>query len=260
MWRVPSLALLPLLLAAADTAQAQQAHQAQPVAESASGAAVSVSEAAAAPAAVFPSPVRSANGAAYFIEMRSAQAVVRKASTRHAATPPSRLVLEALAANQLGVLEKLNRVDAQRLRRLNTLVVPAAWADDELAYSPFPQDYPWATSKAQTIVVDQAAQAFGAYEYDGSSAGARSVPARAARRRRVCSNSVGARAGTPVQRIRRGTSSGTSTSSRHAASRFTNTRCPAAPAVMGACACSSATRSGSTSGARRDGKALRERR
>jgi hypothetical protein len=159
MWKVPCFAML--LLAAAGTSQAQQA---QPViVEPASVGGAAPSAPVAGPSG-FPVPVRSAHGAAYFIESRAAQPV-RNASARSAALPSSRFVLEALAPDQLAVLEKLNRVDASRLRRLHTLVVPAAWADDELAYSPFPQDYPWAASKAQTIVVDQEAQAFGAYEY-----------------------------------------------------------------------------------------------
>lgn len=72
---------------------------------------------------------------------------------------------DALTPEQLGVLEKLNRVDAARLKRLKTVVVPAYWTPDENAYSPFPQEWVWAADKPKAIVVDQVAQAFGAYEY-----------------------------------------------------------------------------------------------
>jgi lipoprotein-anchoring transpeptidase ErfK/SrfK len=73
--------------------------------------------------------------------------------------------LDGLSPAQLGVLEKLNRVDAARLGRLDAIVAPAEWTDEELIYSPFPQDYAWAADKPTAIVVDQTAQAFGAYEY-----------------------------------------------------------------------------------------------
>jgi lipoprotein-anchoring transpeptidase ErfK/SrfK len=158
MWKVSCFVIF-LLVAAGDS----QAQHAQPAVDPALADAIAPNVPVAASAAL-PPLVRSAAGAAYFIESRAAQPV-RKRSARSANVAPSRLVLEALAPDQLAVLEKLNRVDASRLRRLNRLIVPAAWADDELAYSPFPQDYPWAASKAQMMVVDQAAQAFGAYEY-----------------------------------------------------------------------------------------------
>jgi lipoprotein-anchoring transpeptidase ErfK/SrfK len=110
----------------------------------------------------------SVTGMTYVIEARAAQPDAQRVSTRgHAASKnmERRSKLEGLTAAQLGVLEKLNRVNASRLARLDTMVRPAEWSPDELAYSPFPQDYPWAAGTAKTIVVDQAAQAFGAYEY-----------------------------------------------------------------------------------------------
>jgi hypothetical protein len=73
--------------------------------------------------------------------------------------------LDALTPEQLAVLEKLNRVDAPRLKRLKTVVMPAAWMDNENAYSPFPQEWAWAVDKPKAIVVDQISQAFAAYEY-----------------------------------------------------------------------------------------------
>lgn len=73
--------------------------------------------------------------------------------------------LDALAPEQIAVVEKLNRTNASRLKRLKTIVIPATWVNDENAYSPFPQEYDWAADMPKAIVVDQAAQAFAAYEY-----------------------------------------------------------------------------------------------
>jgi lipoprotein-anchoring transpeptidase ErfK/SrfK len=65
---------------------------------------------------------------------------------------------------QLAVLEKLNRADVTHLSRLDALVVPSVWDDDDLRYSPFPLQYRTATHLAKLLVVDQPAQAFAAYE------------------------------------------------------------------------------------------------
>lgn len=65
---------------------------------------------------------------------------------------------------QIALLEKLNRRDVEHLVRLEQMVVPEAWLDDELAYSPFPALWPWAESQTKVIVVSQPAQVFGAYE------------------------------------------------------------------------------------------------
>jgi hypothetical protein len=73
--------------------------------------------------------------------------------------------LDALTPEQIAVVEKLNRVNASRLKRLATVVIPATWLDDENAYSPFPQEWAWAADHPKAIVVDQVAQAFAAYEY-----------------------------------------------------------------------------------------------
>lgn len=70
-----------------------------------------------------------------------------------------------LTPQQLSILEKLNRVDAARLKRQPMVVLPEKWVDDELAYSPFPKEYAWAADKPKALVVDQVAQAFAAYEH-----------------------------------------------------------------------------------------------
>ena len=65
---------------------------------------------------------------------------------------------------QLALLEELNRADAIRLRRLEVLVVPLVWHDDDLRYSPFPLRYPAGAGLPKLLVVDQPSQAFAAYE------------------------------------------------------------------------------------------------
>lgn len=70
---------------------------------------------------------------------------------------------------QIEVLEKLNRRDREHLVRADPpipgLVVPGSWDVDPLAYSPFPAEWSAASGIPKSIVVDQPAQAFGAYEY-----------------------------------------------------------------------------------------------
>lgn len=67
-------------------------------------------------------------------------------------------------ADQLGVLEKLNRVDEHYLRRLRLLVVPDEWPSDERAHSPMPADYPAGAPYPTLLVVHLPGQVFGAYE------------------------------------------------------------------------------------------------
>jgi hypothetical protein len=66
---------------------------------------------------------------------------------------------------QLAILELLNRADIRHLPALPALVVPAAWYDDALLYSPFPmRSDGWLGERPKHLVVDQAFQAFAAYE------------------------------------------------------------------------------------------------
>jgi hypothetical protein len=69
---------------------------------------------------------------------------------------------------QIDVLEKLNRRDRTHLPRTEPvvpgLVVPAAWIDDPLAYSPMPAEWPAAAASAKALVVHQPLQVFAAYE------------------------------------------------------------------------------------------------
>lgn len=71
--------------------------------------------------------------------------------------------LAQLTPSQRAILEKLNRADLAHLGRLDRLVVPAIWSDDELRYSPFPLSYREAIGLPKLLVIDQAAQAFAAY-------------------------------------------------------------------------------------------------
>ena len=74
------------------------------------------------------------------------------------------------AADQIAVLEKLNRRDAANLLRpepkVPGLVVPAEWPapDDHIALNPLPDELPWASAHPKAIVVHQPWQAFAAYE------------------------------------------------------------------------------------------------
>ena len=70
--------------------------------------------------------------------------------------------------SQIDILEMLNRRDREHLLRAEPpvpgLVVPIAWSEDPLAYSPFPATWVAAEPHAKAIVVHQPMQAFAAYE------------------------------------------------------------------------------------------------
>jgi len=74
-------------------------------------------------------------------------------------------VRDRFTADQLVVLQKLNRADLDHLDRLPSLVVPDVWVDDELAYSPMPRRFPSGQQHPRVVVVYTPAQVFGAYEY-----------------------------------------------------------------------------------------------
>jgi hypothetical protein len=93
----------------------------------------------------------------------------------HAGEPPRRFHIEKRAvgtlpiaerfdANQIAILEKLNRADAQHLDRLIELVVPEWWSLDERAYTSLPAWYEPASSYPKLVVVYVPGQVFGAYE------------------------------------------------------------------------------------------------
>jgi hypothetical protein len=68
-------------------------------------------------------------------------------------------------SSQLELLQKLNRVDFDHLVRLDRIVLPDIWVEEQLAYSPLPRFYSWAASYPKLIVVYQPAQVFAGYEY-----------------------------------------------------------------------------------------------
>jgi hypothetical protein len=83
----------------------------------------------------------------------------------HEEPPASEAALgSAFPGSRLEILEALNRADATHLVRLKQLVAPDTWADDRLAYSPFPLQYGWRMDAPKLLVVDQPSQAFAAYE------------------------------------------------------------------------------------------------
>lgn len=100
----------------------------------------------------------------YIVHTRQQTPATRVIAAADSITTPVE-PLEGLTPDQIAIVEKLNRANGARLKRLKTVVLPTTWVGDELAYSPFPQEYPWATDKPKALVVDQGAQAFAAYEY-----------------------------------------------------------------------------------------------
>ncbi|MBM3775373.1 MAG: L,D-transpeptidase, partial [Acidobacteria bacterium] len=79
-------------------------------------------------------------------------------------TKTSAKVERRFDANQIALLEKLNRADRAHLDRLSVLVAPDRWDLDELAYSPLPHEPRWAYGRAKALVIHVPGQVFGAYE------------------------------------------------------------------------------------------------
>jgi lipoprotein-anchoring transpeptidase ErfK/SrfK len=77
---------------------------------------------------------------------------------------------QQFTADQIAVLERLNRRDLEHLLRAEPkvpgLVVPLIWPapDDLVALSPLPDGFPWAETLPKAMVVHQPWQAFAAYE------------------------------------------------------------------------------------------------
>jgi hypothetical protein len=72
--------------------------------------------------------------------------------------------LSRFSSDQLELLGKLNHADSVHLARLTRIVVPDRWGADEILYSPMPHAVPQLSQEKKAIVVDLAAQVFGAYE------------------------------------------------------------------------------------------------
>jgi hypothetical protein len=83
-----------------------------------------------------------------------AQTPNRSVGHRIESQADDRPALEArFSPHQIAILEKLNRADHDHLDRLRDLVVPEAWLDDELAYSPAPMRYEPAAGHSSLLVV-----------------------------------------------------------------------------------------------------------
>jgi len=87
----------------------------------------------------------------------------KKANLSYHLEPPR--PLSRFAANQILLLEKLNRADRAHLAGLKSVIVPNQWDLDLLAYSPMPLLVPWLSDQRKALVVELSGQVFGAYEY-----------------------------------------------------------------------------------------------
>jgi hypothetical protein len=88
------------------------------------------------------------------------------ASYRIESPPPSAANLRSqYEPEQIALLEKLNRADAQSLPRLKVLVIPERWDLAELSYSPLPRKYPSVERYPKFLVVYLPGQVFGGYEF-----------------------------------------------------------------------------------------------
>jgi hypothetical protein len=73
--------------------------------------------------------------------------------------------LSRFSSEQVALLTKLNRADTAHLAGLTRIIVPDRWDSDELLYSPMPRTAPSLLSEKKGVIVDIAAQVFGAYEH-----------------------------------------------------------------------------------------------
>jgi hypothetical protein len=73
--------------------------------------------------------------------------------------------LSRFTADQIALLAKLNHADSAHLAHLPLILIPDRWDADQLLYSPMPQAAPQLLQEKKAIVVDLAAQVFGAYEF-----------------------------------------------------------------------------------------------
>src|SRR4051794_11096572 len=78
--------------------------------------------------------------------------------------PFSPAIQRQMTAAQLGLLEKLNRMDLVHLARATTVIAPDRWTAGELDYSPLPRVWTGGDPEEKLIVVHQPSQVFGAYE------------------------------------------------------------------------------------------------
>jgi hypothetical protein len=72
--------------------------------------------------------------------------------------------LTGRTAEEIAVLEKINRADKEHLPRLERLIIPSRFDAPELAYSPLPRSVPELAGNPKSLVVHQPHQVFAAYE------------------------------------------------------------------------------------------------
>jgi hypothetical protein len=73
--------------------------------------------------------------------------------------------LSRFDADQMFLLEKLNRADARHLAHLRRLIVPDTWDLAPIVYSPMPQSVALLSDEPKALVIDLPTQVFGAYEF-----------------------------------------------------------------------------------------------
>jgi hypothetical protein len=73
--------------------------------------------------------------------------------------------LSRFTPHQLALLMKVNHSDSAHLAHLKRILVPDCWNLEELLYSPMPYTLEQLSNESKAIVVDVAAQTFGAYEH-----------------------------------------------------------------------------------------------
>jgi lipoprotein-anchoring transpeptidase ErfK/SrfK len=76
----------------------------------------------------------------------------------------SAAVLSKATAEQLAILEDLNRVDLAHMKRTAPIVIPREWIYEDTAYSPLPLTSSWAAGFSKALIVHQPSQVFGGYE------------------------------------------------------------------------------------------------
>jgi len=69
------------------------------------------------------------------------------------------------SAPQQAVILSVNRIDADNIAKLDTLIIPADMSGSVIQYSPFPQSAPFLKDVEKIIFFSYPAQYFGAYEY-----------------------------------------------------------------------------------------------
>ena len=73
-------------------------------------------------------------------------------------------ILSQFSKDQLAVVYALNRVDASKIKRKSSLIVPECASEEFNAYSPFPETLNFLQCIPQTVLISQRVQAFGLYE------------------------------------------------------------------------------------------------